>query len=213
MNQPEINAAAAEEDSVSLTGIDQALIRLNRSRARLRLALTPEPQPAPEPAGSFFSPVRRARAWLRTQPWGAVLEPVVEAANQAVLDWWKRQPVVRSALLAQNTLSTELSPLVRRYPIPAVLLTAGLTALVAGSGVWRWRAVRRSGLMLASQLRRVLIGQLGSPAVQSLLLGAVISYLAARKAPAAPATGLGSSPGSEPGPDLRPGANQAAVGE
>lgn len=193
-------AAAAEQLAVPLTRIDQALARLDRSRSQLRLALTPERPPAPEAEGRSFRPVRWVLAWLHTKPWGTLVEPIVEAANQAVMDWWKRQPLIRSALLARSTLSVELSPLVRRYPVPAVLLTAALGAIVARSGVWRWRALRRSGLMLTSQLRRVLISQLGSPAMQSLLLGAVISYLAARKAAPGPVTEPTDGPGADRGP-------------
>lgn len=144
--------------------------------------------------------MRRFRAWLHAKPWGTLVDPLIVAANQAVVDWWKRQPLVRSALLARSTLSAELSPLVRRYPVSAVLLTAALGAIVARSGVWRWRAVRRSGLMLTSHLRRVLIGQLGSPAMQSLLLGAVVSYLSARKPPPGPVSEATDGPGVDRGP-------------
>ena len=186
------------------TRIDEALARLDRSRARLKVALTPKPPPAAGPTPRSFGPMRRARGWLRAQPWGTLLDPIVGAANQAVMDWWKRQPVVRSALLAKSTLSAELSPLVRRYPIPAVLLTAMLGAVAVRSGVWRWRAVRRSSLMLASQLRRVLVGQLGSPAMQSLLLGAVVSYVAARKKPAEPVPDSASGRDFEPAGTFRP---------
>ena len=219
MNEAEINPAAAQEAASPANRLEQALARLDQSRARLRVALTPEPAPPAEAAGRSFSPVRRARAWLRTKSWGTLLDPIVGAANQAVMDWWKRQPLVRSALLAQSTLSAELSPLVRRYPIPAVLLTAALGAIAARSGVWRWRTVRRSGLLLALQLRRVLIGQLGSPAVQSLLLGALVSYLAARKVPAHPdpdphpVSDISSGPGADRGPVSPPTANHAAIGE
>ena len=215
MNEAEINPAAAQEAASPANRLEQALARLDQSRARLRVALTPEPAPTAEAAGRSFNPVRRARAWLRTKSWGTLLDPVVGAANQAVMDWWKRQPLVRSALLAQSTLSAELSPLVRRYPVPAVLLTAALGAIASRSGLWRWRTVRRSGLLLALQLRRVLIAQLGSPAVQSLLLGAVVSYLAARKAPAEPdpAHDIGSGPGADRGPIPHPVANHAAIGE
>ena len=215
MNEAEINAAAAQESASPANRLEQALARLDQSRARLRVALRPEPAPTAEAAGRSFNPMRRARAWLRTKSWGTLLDPVVGAANQAVMDWWKRQPLVRSALLAQSTLSAELSPLVRRYPVPAVLLTAALGAIASRSGLWRWRTVRRSGLLLALQLRRVLIAQLGSPAVQSLLLGAVVSYLAARKAPAEldPAHDIGNGPGAHRGPVSGPVANHAAIGE
>ena len=217
MNEAEINPAAAQKAASPANRLEQALARLDQSRARLRVALTPEPAPSAEAAGRSFSPVRRARAWLRTKSWGTLLDPFVGAANQAVMDWWKRQPLVRSALLAQSTLSAELSPLVRRYPVPAVLLTAALGAIAARSGVWRWRTVRRSGLLLGLQLRRVLIAQLGSPAVQSLLLGAVVSYLAARKTSADPDTDpnidIRGGSGADRGPVPDSVANHAAIGE
>lgn len=204
MNPIDTPPAAAPEVVAPGTRIDEALVRLGRSRARLQIAFTPESPPTAGAATRSFGLIRRARAWLRAQPLGTLLDPIVGAANQAVMDWWKRQPVVRSALLAKSTLSAEFYPLVRRYPIPAVLLTAALGAFAVRSGVWRWRAVRRSSLMLASQLRRILVGQLGSPAVQSLLLGAVVSYLAARKKPVEPVPDLGGGRDSEPGRAFRP---------
>lgn len=167
--------------------LEQALARLDRSRANLRTALRPAVPTSDHAAASSFNPLRRARAWLRGTTWGGLLDPVVGAASEALAQWWRRQSWYESVALAQDTLSAELSPLVRRYPITAVVVTASTCAVLVGSGVWRWRAVRRSGLQLAVQLRRLVTSQLTSPALQSVLLGALASYLAARTRPASAA--------------------------
>ena len=162
--------------------LEHALARLERSRTRLKESLTPTPPSlGSKESGFSFHPVRKARAWLRSTPWGGLLDPVVSAVSDELSHWWQRQSWRQSAVLVKDALSTELSPLVRRYPIAAVLVTAGAAAVFVGSGVWRWRTVRRSALQLGSQLRRVCVRQLTNPAVLSVLLGAVVSYLAPKR--------------------------------
>lgn len=165
----------------------QALARLEQSRANLRHALTPAP-PAPDtlPAWSFKL-AEHARTWLLGTPWGALLEPLVGAVSETFSDWWTRQSWRESVLQARDALSAELSPWVRRHPLAAIAVSTIAGAAVAASGVWRWRTLRRSALHLAAQLRRTVTGQLGSPAMQSVLLGALLSWLAARKPPDRPA--------------------------
>jgi len=174
-----------------------ALVRLERSRANLWHALRPAP-PAQDtaPAGSFKL-IEYARAWLRDTPWGAMVEPLVGAAGDTLTAWWARQPWREAAQQARQALSAELSPWVQRHPMAAIATAAVAGAAVAASGVWRWRTVRRSGVQLAAHLRRTLTGQLSRPAVQSVPLGAVLSYLAARKPPlptAPPVTGQHGHP-------------------
>jgi len=165
----------------------QALARLERSRANLRLALTPA-LPAQDRAPTWSSAlVEHARAWLRGTTWGTVVEPLVGAACDTLSAWWTHQPWRLAALQARDTLSAELSPWVRRHPVAAIAVSAVVGATVAASGVWRWPRLRRTALHLAAQLRRTVTGQLSSPALQSVLLGAVLSYLAARKPPDRPA--------------------------
>ena len=172
---------AADAGGPAMT-IEHALARLERSRTRLRESLAPAvPSPASKESGFSFHPVQKARAWLRSTPWGGLLDPVVSAVSDELLHWWQRQSWRQSAVLVKDALSTELSPLVRRYPIAAVLVTAGAAAVFVGSGVWRWRTVRRSAGQLGSQLRRVFVRQLTNPAVLSVLLGAVVSYLAPKR--------------------------------
>ncbi len=161
----------------------QALARLERSRVNLRQALTPTLPAQGTSPGWSSKLIDWARAWLRGTPWGAVAEPLVGAVHDTFSGWWTRQPWRQSALQARDTLSAELSPWVRRHPIAAIAVAAIAGGAVAASGVWRWRTVRRSAMHLAAQLRRSVAGQLGNPAVQSVLLGAVLSYLAARKQP------------------------------
>ena len=172
---------AADAAGPAMT-IEHALARLERSRTRLRESLAPAvPSPASKESGFSFHPVQKARAWLRSTPWGGLLDPVASAVSDELLHWWQRQSWRQSAVLVKDALSTELSPLVRRYPIAAVLVTAGAAAVFVGSGVWRWRTVRRSAGQLGSQLRRVFVRQLTNPAVLSVLLGAVVSYLAPKR--------------------------------
>jgi hypothetical protein len=162
----------------------QALARLERSRANLRQALAPALPAQGTPSVWSFNLLEHARAWLRGTPWGVVVEPLVSAGGDTLSAWWARQPWRETVLQARDTVSAELSPWVRRHPIAAIAAAALAGAAVAASGVWRWRTVRRSGLQLAAHLRRTVMGQLSHPAVQSVLLGAVLSYLAARKQPA-----------------------------
>lgn len=192
-------------DNVAGTGtaLGQALGRLARSRARLQASLAPAPAADNATQAGGFHPLMRARAWLRKTPWGGLIDPVLSAASQELMHWWQRQPWRQSLVLARDTLSSELSPLVRRHPISAVLLTAAAAAALAGSGVWRWHTVRRSAWQLGSRMRRLAIDQISSPALLSVLLGAVISTIAAKRQPAS-----GNSTASQ-SPDA---ANEAATG-
>jgi hypothetical protein len=65
-----------------------------------------------------------------------------------------------------------------------VLVTAAAGALFAGSGVWRWRVIKRGlsqlGSTLGTQLRQVGTSQLANPAIQGLLLSALVSFMAPR---------------------------------
>lgn len=162
----------------------QALARLERSRTNLRQALAPTLPAQGTPPAWSLNLLEHARVWLRGTPWGAVVEPLVSAGGDTLSAWWARQSWRDSALQARDNVSAELSPWVRRHPIAAIAAAALAGAAVAASGVWRWRTVRRSGLQLAAHLRRTVIGRLSRPAVQSVLLGAVLSYLAAHKQPA-----------------------------
>ena len=182
--QPSRRASATP----ALQPLQRALGRLELSRARLHTALAPA-TPAGDAAGAVPWPLLgRARAWLLSTPWGSLLEPVVSTVGQESLRWWRRQPWQQAVVQAGHALQAELSPLVRRHPLAAVLVTATAGAIVAGSGVWRWHTVRRSALHLGLRLRRAFISQISSPAVQSLMLGALVSFLATRRPAAGPAT-------------------------
>ena len=184
MNAPTESPGLTPQLADAGTLTEQAVARLERSRANLRHALTPVP-PAPSTSNAWsFKLVEHARTWLRGTPWGTLVEPLVSAAGDTLSTWWARQPWRDAALRAGDTLAADLSPWVRRHPIAAIAVAAVAGATVAASGVWRWRSLRRSGLHLAANLRRAVTGQFSSPAVQSLLLGAVLSYLAGRKQPA-----------------------------
>lgn len=161
--------------------IQQALARLELSRERLRLAFKPLPVPAPGGESAFLHPIRRARAWLRTTPWGGLLDPALGAAGEEVKRWWEGQAWRQSAVLLKDSVSSELLPLVRRHPIAAVLITALAGAALARSGVWRWRPVRRSAWQIGSRVRHVFMNQIANPAIQSVLLAVLVSYLTPKR--------------------------------
>ncbi len=171
----------AAAPAAAVVTLDIALARLELSRSRLRDSFAPAPSP---PAGSnrSFHPLRRARAWLRGTSWGGLLDPLLGTLGDELQRWWERQSWRQSAVIVKDAVSSEISPWVRRYPIAAVCITAAVGAALAGSGVWRWRTVRRSAAQLGTQLRRGLVSQLTSPTVQALLLAALASYLAPKPA-------------------------------
>lgn len=178
---PAPSPAAAAASTVATVTMDDLLARLELSRSRLRASFAP-PAPAAQADGRrSFHPWRRARAWLRGTPWGGLLDPVVSALGHEVQQWWQRQTWRQSAELVKDAVADNVLPLVRRHPMAALLVTAAAGAALAGSGVWRWRTVRRSASHLARQVRHVCLGQLASPALQSLLLAALLSLLAPKR--------------------------------
>lgn len=161
--------------------VQAALARLEHSRERLRQVFKPPPAPAPGSESGFRHPVRRARAWLRKTPWGGLLDPALDAAGEELNRWWQGQAWRHPAGLLKDTFSSELVPLVRRHPLAAVLLTALAGAALARSGLWRWRPVRRSAGQIGSRVRRAFMNQIANPAIQSVLLAALVSYLTPKR--------------------------------
>ena len=202
-NNTPLDAAQLQADA-PLAGhepnpLNQALARLNHSRQNLRQTLCPAPTAAGESPGLPWLAWRRTRAWLRSTSWGALLDPLLSALGPELTRWWQGQRWYPTWQLAKQSMAAELAPVVRRYPIASVLLTAAAAAVVVSSGVWRWRAVRRSAWTLGAGLRRTVFDQLRSPAVQGVLLSALVTFLAARStaasgptANAADASGSGS---------------------
>lgn len=174
-------SAQTHAEPQSPTTVQQALARLELSRECLRLAFKPQPAPAPGNDSAFLHPVRRARAWLRTTPWGGLLDPALGAAGEEVNRWWEGQAWRQSAVLLKDTVSSELLPLVRRHPIASLLITAVAGAALARSGVWRWRPLRRSAWQIGSRVRSVFMNQIANPAIQSVLLAMLVSYLTPKR--------------------------------
>ena len=207
MNDVPLAAALAKTntplDERSASPLDQALARLSHSRQNLREALSPAPTAEGENLGLPLLAWRRARAWLRSTSWGALLDPLLSALGPELTRWWQGQRWYPSWQLAKQTFAAELEPVVRRYPIASVLLTAAAAAIVASSGVWRWRSLRRSAWTLGAGLRRTVFDQLRSPAVQGVLLSALVTFLAARSTaapgPTANAADAANAAGSESG--------------
>jgi hypothetical protein len=194
INLPMTKSRDDPTTATQVVTLQQVLARLDESRESLRVALTPVAQPASDGKAHAFHPVRRVRAWLRTTPWGALLDPVFGTVSNELEKWWQGQSWRGAAVAAKDAVAAELVPLVRRYPIASVLVTAAAGALVAGSGVWRWRTLRRTAAQLAVQVKRMGVSQLTNPALQSLLLGALLSYFAPKRKAAA------ANANAEPGP-------------
>ncbi len=168
-------AAATVKSNPPQPTMAQALARLNLSRQRLQESLKPPPEEGNP------GPLHKAREWLRGSSWGSVLDPILGAVGDDVMRWWGRQGWGDSALLAKNAVSAELGPLVKRYPIAAVLVTAAAGAAFASSGLWRWRAVKRGMSHLGLQLKGLGISQLSNPAVQGLVLSGLLSVLVPKR--------------------------------
>ena len=173
----------------------RAVARIEQSRTQLRMALAPPAATTPGSTAWPFNAMSSARTWLRASAWGVVLDPLVDVLGRSLAGWWRGQAWREAGLQVRDTFTAEVSPLVRRHPIAAIAITAVAGAALAASGLWRWSTVRRTSLQLALRMRRALVSQISSPAVQSMVLGAVVSYLAAR-GPATPAAG--TEPVKEP---------------
>ena len=173
----------------------RAVARIEQSRTQLRVALAPPAAATPGSTAWPLNTLGSVRTWLRASAWGVVLDPLVDVLGRSLAGWWRGQAWREAGLQVKDTFTAELSPLVRRHPIASIAITAIAGAALAASGVWRWRTVRRTSLQLALRMRRALVSQVGSPAVQSMVLGALVSYLAARRQAPPPAA---SQPENKP---------------
>jgi hypothetical protein len=79
-----------------------------------------------------------------------------------------------------RALPGEVTPLVRRHPVILVAVGAAIGAGLVAGGVLRHGTVRRSVASTGRLARRWLIGELTSPALQTVVIGAITTLPASR---------------------------------
>jgi hypothetical protein len=188
----------------ALTPLDRALARLADTRARLRQELLPpEDSGRPDhPEGSAASSVWPPRLRAGWRHWRRQLRrwPLTGALLAGAQDTWKRHPWRPTAEMVLQQAGAAILPAVRRHPVAAVALAAGLgMAVVAGR---RWYAPALQGQVRSAPARlgRWLLRQLGQAPVQAGLVG-LLAMLAQRgwAAPADAPPSATPAPGAEPG--------------
>jgi hypothetical protein len=83
-------------------------------------------------------------------------------------------------MLLKEALQGEVTPLVRRHPVISVAVGAAIGAGLVAGGVLRRGTVRRSVASTGRLARRWLIGELTSPALQTVVIGAITTLPASR---------------------------------
>lgn len=169
--------------SPALTPLDQALARLAETRARLRQELLPPTDLGRHavsggmPTGSPW-PLRLRAGWRH---WRRQLRrwPLAGMLLSGVQEAWQRHPWRPTAELVAKEAGAAVLPAVRRHPVLAVALAAGLgMAVVAGR---RWYAPALQGHVRSAPARlgRWLMRQLSQAPVQAGLFG-LLAMLAQR---------------------------------
>lgn len=181
-------AESAESTEVAQDApLTRALLRLQASRAQLRAAMMPPAEPS-APAGGFEWP-RRWRAIWRTWTRSGPVALAAGTAVDAVQSWWRRQPWHATTELAGRAVLAETLPLVRRHPLWAVALGAGLGAAVVAARPWRWAAVNRRMRPIGGHVFSWVVAQLSQVPVQMALAALLAQFVGerARGQAAAPA--------------------------
>lgn len=184
------SAGLSTDDRVAL-----ALLRLQQSRAQLRAAMLPPPDTAATGPGSAFPRRWRAlwRAWTRRGPLSG-LSAVADSAAGALRGWWRSQPWHSTTEWAGRAVLGEAAPLVRRHPLLAVALGAGLGAAVVLAKPWRWQALTRRVRPMGGSLLRWTLAQLSQVPVQMALAGLLAQFVGDRARGQAATGGAGDAP-------------------
>lgn len=212
------NSVAAAQDAPLTPALSSALSRLQASRAQLRAAMMPPAEPPASSSG--FAWPRRWRAMWRTWTRSGPVALAAGTAAHAVQSWWRSQPWHATTQLAGRAVMAETLPLVRRHPLWAVAVGAGLGAALVAARPWRWAAVNRSMRPIGGQVLNWAVAQLSQVPVQVALAALLAQFVSQRargqaEAPAAataPTNGVGE-PHTPDAPDARdaPGRADAAV--
>lgn len=178
--------AAGERQSPPKT-VQEALAALQASRAVLRRELVPATRFAPEASeGTFSSWQRSWRRWRRLgSRW-----PIAAAARDVVRGWWRKQPWHATGALAAEGLYQHAVPVVRRHPIVAIGVAAGLGALLVSVRPWRWPLVGDQLQATPRRLRSWAVNQLMSAPIQAAL-ASLLWMAVQRQQPEAPSTAAG----------------------
>ena len=185
-------AAVSPDERLAL-----ALARLQASRAKLRAAMLPPPQE--QPASSGFGLPRRWRAMWRAWTRSGPMAVAAGTAVDAVQSWWRRQPWHASTEWAGRALLAETTPLIRRHPVWAMVLGAGLGAAVVAARPWRWTAVSRRVRPLGGHLVSWALSQLSQVPVQMALAALLAQFVGERAR--AQAAAPGATPADATTPD------------
>ncbi|WP_077035637.1 hypothetical protein [Pelomonas sp. KK5] len=143
-----------------------ALQRLAASRQQLRNELIELPDTTPHHPLNI---PRRLRALWRTLRRGLRGSPVAGVALTALQQWWEGHPWRATTELVAGELHAQVAPAVRRHPVAAMLLSAGIGLAVVAARPWRWHFVRRQVQPLPGRIVRWLFNQLGAAPGQALL--------------------------------------------
>lgn len=167
--------AAAPSAEMRLQAV---LLRLEQSRDVMRRHLLPDAQEAADAArqqqdSPWRHPLRNFRRLRRL----AGRWEVSKLAVQAVERWWKHQPWHDSSELLAGTVALRARPLVKRYPLAAVVAAATVGAVIVAGRPWRWTFVRRQLRPVPGQLTRWAVAQLATAPMQTALAGLLLKSL------------------------------------
>ena len=193
MQTPSLTAAAAP-----LSPLAHALARLADSRARLHHELVPAPKPQAAGSGAGLWPGpwppqlkalwrrggRLLRRLLGQSPTAAALLGGLAGAAQ---DTWRRHPWRPTAELLGREAGAAVLPAVRRHPLAAVAVAAGLGMAIVAGRAWHWPILSRRLRDSPQRLGRWLLHQLAQPALQTALLSVLVMAVQRKTADDVPA--------------------------
>ena len=164
---------------------EAALQRLAASRLRLRHELIDD---TPDNAGASprhgFNVPRRLRALWRSLRRGLRGSPVAAVAMTALQEWWRGHPWRAASELVAQEFNASLTPIVRRHPVAAMLVSGAVGLAIMTTKPWRWPLVHRRLQPLPGRLMRWGFRQLGQAPGQALLSALLV--MLARHAPPPP---------------------------
>jgi hypothetical protein len=163
---------------LALDPLADAMLRLQRSRACLRSAMMPAPPRIHHARGAGAT--SRLMSWLTSGSIGQAVEPLFGGARLLLLRWWSRHPWHSPVMMAKEAVQGEVTPLLRRHPVTSVVVAAALGAGLVASGVLHGGLVRGSLAGARRLARRWFIVQLSSPAMQTVVIGAITTLLASQ---------------------------------
>ena len=146
-----------------------AIQRLAASRLRLRRQLLPHADADAGGPQKPFSIPRRLRALWRTLRRGLHGSPVATVALTALQEWWQGHPWRATGELVAEELHATLTPVVRRHPVAAMVLSGAIGLAIVKGKPWRWPFVHRHLQPLPGRITRWLFDQLGAAPGQALL--------------------------------------------